>query len=401
MISILHIQTQFLYALIYLIWFKKSIYLNQNQDTLNYSIKIILFFILTHVSFTSIAQSTLLKNSLIRADIHYGFVLPEYKNFNYLINKPVTGFELSFIKKTTGKNSWENIYKYPEYGVTYSFTTLGNKDVFGYEMGLFPFVQTYLIRKKRFQLTHQFGIGVGYVTKKFDINSNYENISIGSHFNIHFNFKLGTKIQLTDKISFNSGLSFSHFSNANMAEPNLGINLFTAYTGLNYALGEQSELKKLEIEKHEPKHEFAFIYAAGGKHTRALQLTAYFTSSFSAEYKFQWKRKFHFGGGLDLFYDSSTKVEMSSPTSEAYQSIYDLRSGIHFSQEIVYNRFSFILQEGYYVGLTDHVNHKGMYNRGILRWKFDRYLVSVSMKSHLYILDYPEIGFGYYFTRKR
>lgn len=268
-------------------------------------------------------------------------------------------------------------------------------------MGVFPFVQTYLIRKKRFQLTHQFGIGLGYATKKFDINSNYENISIGSHLNIHFNVKLGTKIKLSDKLSLNSGLSFSHFSNANMAEPNLGINLFTAYAGFNYALGEQTEFKKLEIDKHITQHEFAFIYAAGGKHTRALQLNAYFTSSISTEYKFHWKRKFHVGVGLDLFYDSSTKVEMISSNSEVYKPIYDLRSGVHISQEIVYNRFSFILQEGLYVGLTDRVNQKRMYNRGILRWKFDHFLLSVSMKSHANILDYPEIGIGYYFTKKR
>lgn len=369
---------------------------------MKYTIKIILLLILINSSFKSEAQSSFFKNTLIRTDFHYGFVLPEYQNINYLVTKPINSFEISFIKKSTGKNHWEQIYKYPEVGVTCSFTTLGNKAVFGDEFGLFPFVQTYLIRKQKFQLTHQFGIGIGYATKKFDINTNYENISVGSHLNVHFNVKLGTKIVLTDKMSFNSGLSFSHFSNANMAEPNLGLNMFTAYAGLNYALGEQSEFTKMELEKHKPKHEFAFIYAFGGKHTRALQTTTYFTSSFSTEYKFHWKRKIDIGGGLDLFYDSSTKVEMNSPTSETYQSIYDLRTGIHFSQEVVYNNFSFILQEGFYVGLTDHVNQKRMYNRGILRYKFNNlFLVSFSMKSHFNILDYPEIGFGYFFTREK
>ena len=366
------------------------------------SIKIILLFILINLSFKTEGQSSFFDNKLLRADIHYGFVLPEYQDINYLVNKPINSIEISLLKKTTGKNYWEQIYKYPEFGITCSFTTLGNKNVFGNEFGLFPFVQTYLIRKPKFQLTHQFGIGVGYATKKFDIVSNYENISVGSNLNIHFNVKVGTKILLTDKISLNSGLSFTHFSNANMAEPNLGLNMFTAYAGLNYALGQQTDFSKIELEKHQSKHEFAFIYALGGKHTRALQLTTYFTSSFSTEYKFHWKKKFHFGGGLDLFYDSSTKVEMNSPNSETYQSIYDLRTGIHFSQEVVYNNFSFILQEGFYIGLTDHVNQKRMYNRGILRYKFnDRFLVSFSMKSHLNILDYPEIGFGYYFTRRK
>jgi hypothetical protein len=48
------------------------------------------------------------------------------------------------------------------------------------------------------------------------------------------------------------------------------------------------------------------------------------------------------------------------------------------------------------------VNGKRMYNRGILRWKINpHWMMSISMKSHLHILDYPELGFGYYFIRKK
>jgi len=66
----------------------------------------------------------------------------------------------------------------------------------------------------------------------------------------------------------------------------------------------------------------------------------------------------------------------------------------------VYDRFSFILQEGIYAGLVDKVNNSFMYNRAILRWKFnDHFLMHVSMRSHLHILDYPEIGFGYYLLK--
>jgi hypothetical protein len=207
---------------------------------------------------------------------------------------------------------------------------------------------------------------------------------------------------LTERLSVNAGLSFNHYSNANMAEPNLGVNMFTAFTGINYAIGEQTPFTISTLPIPEKKHEVALIVAAGGKHTRALQSTVYFTSSLSGEYKFHWKRKLHIGGGLDLFYDSSTKTEMNVPGAETYKSMYDFRTGIHFSQELVYDRFSFVLQEGFYIGMTDHVSKKTMYNRAILRWKFNEtFLLSFSMKSHLHILDYPELGFGYFFTTKK
>ncbi len=348
-----------------------------------------------------IAQSKSIENLSIRLDGHYGFVLPEYSNFNLLINKPSSGFEFSLEKKTTGKTFWEQIYKYPEFGLSFFFITLGNKDVLGNEFALYPYVKTFLIRKKRFQISNQFGLGVGYATKRFDLETNYQQIAIGSKLNVHFNYKLSTQFKLSNRFTMNAGISFSHFSNANMSEPNLGINIVTGFTGLNYALHNLKEFTSHELVQHQTKHEFALIYAAGGKHTRALQSNVYFTSSLSAEYKYHWKRKFHFGGGLDLFYDSSTKIEMG-PDNPDYKSIYDFRTGIHLSQEIVYDRFSFILQEGFYIGLVDRVDKSIMYNRAILRWKLnDRFLISASMKSHLHILDYPELGFGYYFIKKK
>ncbi len=361
---------------------------------------ILFWLLLSTVSSCALGQSKFTNNLFLRADMDYGFVLPEYQHFNYLVKSSVKGFEFSLAKKTMGKTIWEKAYKYPEYGITTAFTSLGNKNIYGYEFGLYPYFQTFLIRKTKFQMTNQFGFGVGYSTQKFNLQSDYQNISIGSHVNAHFNYKLGTRFVISDHLSINAGLSFTHFSNANMAEPNLGINLFKAYTGINYSLQPTKEFTAIEMPQHLRKNEFAFIYAFGGKHTRALQSDVFFTSSMSVEYKYHWKRKFHFGGGLDLFYDSSTKTEMSTPNSTIYKSTDDFRTGIHFSQEIVYDRFSFILQEGIYTGLTDQVTHHKIYNRAILRWKFnDHFLMHFSMKSHLHILDYPEIGFGYFLAR--
>jgi Lipid A 3-O-deacylase (PagL) len=347
------------------------------------------------------AQSKLFNQASIRADMNYGRALPEYKFFNYLVHQPVVGFELGFNKKTLGKTIWEQVYNYPEYGLNLSFTTLGNNKIFGQEWAIYPYFQLHSIRLPKFQLLHQLGLGVGFATKKFDLIDNYQNVAVGSHVNIHFNYKLAFRFKLNDYFSVNTGLSFAHYSNGNTAEPNLGVNLLSVFTGLNYALAKPETINRLEIPKHERQHEMAFIYAIGGKHTRALQSKYYFTSSLSLEYKYHWKRKLHIGVGTDLFYDSSTQTELKAPGKPAYHPIFSYRTGIHLSQEMVFERFSFTLQEGYYLGLTNHVDNSKIYNRAILRWKFNQhFFMNISMKSHLHILDYPELGFGYFFTRK-
>lgn len=361
----------------------------------------ILYFVVAAKN-SGFCQQETPKNIALRADLHYGFVIPEYKHFTYLVNEPVVSAEVSLFKQSIGRNQWEKLYKYPEAGLTFQFTTLGNREVFGHEFGLFPYVLIPFIRKDNFLFFNQFGLGIGYATKKFDLENNYQNVSVGSHLNVHFNFKLGTKFRLNDRISVNSGLSFTHYSNANMAEPNLGVNLFTAFAGMNYQLRSVPDRIENVINPHQQKHEFAFIYAAGGKHTRALQSKVYFTSSASIEYKHHTFRKIHLGGGIDISYDSATETEMSAPGKSNYKPVYDYRTGVHFSQELVYERFSFILQEGFYFGLSDRVSNSAMYNRAILRWKFNAHvLMHISMRSHLHILDYPELGIGYYFLKDR
>jgi hypothetical protein len=348
------------------------------------------------------SQSDLKNNLSLRTDLHYGFVLPEYQFFNSLVNAPISSVEFSLNKKTIGKNIWEQVYGYPEYGISILYTSLGNKNIFGNELAIYPYFKNFIIRREKFNLTTQIGVGLGYATRKFDLVSNPQNVAIGSHLNIHFNFKLGASFMIAPRWWLNSGLSFSHFSNANTAEPNLGHNFLTAFTGLQYDLAASIPRQSNTLNPFEKQHEWALIYGAGGKHTRALQSKYYFTSSVSAEYKYHWKRKLHIGAGLDLFYDSSTEIEMSIPGKEKYKPQFDYRTGVHISQELVYDRFSFILQQGLYVGLTNRVDKSNIYNRAILRWKFNAHLLAnFSFKSHLHILEYPELGIGYYFTSKK
>jgi hypothetical protein len=198
------------------------------------------------------------------------------------------------------------------------------------------------------------------------------------------------------KFHWQSGLSFDHFSNSNMKEPNLGLNYVSLYTGLKYAMGEQNENLPREIPSYAKHFDYELIYSAGGKHPRAMGSKKYFTSSGTFELKWKPFRILHFGVGADIFYDNSTEAEMLTLEMKSYKRIDDFRTGIHFSQEFVYDRLSLIIQEGFYLLLTDKVEKNVMYNRGIVRYRVsDRAFVQLAMKSHLHILDYPELGLGF------
>ena len=341
------------------------------------------------------AQNKLSDNFYVSLKYQHGFVIPEYQNFLYTVNKPVNSFAFSILKKTIGTDDWEQLYNFPHYGVTFFYSTLGNNDVFGKEFAIYPHFNLDIIRKEKFSLYNQIGVGVGYISKKFDLVDNYKNVVVGSHFNIHFNTCLGIRYNISSRIIFNTGFSFDHFSNGNTHEPNIGINSVTFYSGFNVPIGRNVDIVRHDIQSYSKNNPFKIFYSIGGKHARALDSHFYLTSSLSVEKKWSVSRVFYIGAGSDLFYDSSTKSEWSMMESSAFNNRYNFRSGIHFSQRIVYNRLSLELQEGIYLFLTDKVNHNVMYNRGIIGFQVSKlFSVRVAMKSHLHILDFPELGLG-------
>ncbi|MGL4596704.1 MAG: acyloxyacyl hydrolase [Bacteroidia bacterium] len=330
----------------------------------------------------------------VYATYHQGVIVPEYSNFSYVVDDYVRSTELTFQRETSGKDIWERTYRFPSYGISFQYASLGSKRVFGNEFSVFPFCIFHLYTHKRFQIDQQIGLGLGYSTKKLDLQSNYLSVATGSHVNAHFTLRLGMQYRLFETLHMKGGIAFNHFSNGNIQEPNLGLNYLTMYGGLGWSLAPETPKDMSVPEAWTRSHNWEFVYAIGGKHTRSLQSNFYLTSSLSGEWKWNAFRKVRFGIGADLFYDSSTRIEYGNDAT--YKKSFDYRTGIHISQQLVYNRTSILLQEGIYLGLVDRVNGYVMYNRGIVRQHVgDHLFFSLSLKSHLHILDYPEFGIGY------
>ena len=71
---------------------------------------------------------------------------------------------------------------------------------------------------------------------------------------------------------------------------------------------------------------------------------------------------------------------------------------IHISESIIFNKLTLSIQEGFYLLLNEQVEKYRIYSRGIAQYQVtDRFLMRIAMKSHIHILDYPELGFGYKF----
>jgi len=339
-------------------------------------------------------QSTFFNDTQLGISTHLGWNLPEYQFISFYTNDYISSIDLSITKESTGKNEWEQLYKYPSCGISLFYSSLGNDDIFGRELALTYFFKIDVIKHNRFNFYNRTGIGLSYVNQKFDLVENYRNVAVGSNLNIHFNMRWGIDYELTKKLELDAGMSFDHFSNGNTAEPNLGLNYLTGYAGINYRLGERSERITSELSSHERKNTFSLFTSIGGKSTRSLSSAYFLTSSLSLEVERSVWRALHLGIGADVFYDSSQETQLTDK-GESYQPINDFQTGIHFSQTLRYRKFSLSLQQGFYLGLRENIEKKPMYNRGIIRYRISKKVwLRLAMKSHLVILDYPELGIG-------
>jgi hypothetical protein len=257
-----------------------------------------------------------------------------------------------------------------------------------------------VIQKEKFNAGISLGLGLGYVTKTYEPETNPLNVVVGSHLNVHFQTKLDFRYSISDRISLQSGVALGHLSNANTAEPNIGINNLTAYLGLNYVLKREM----IATAQNKPEIERSLFYevaiAPGFKSTRALRNSRHLTMSLTGD---AWKalsRIIAIGVGPDIFYDGSAETELSIDDGKEYSSIMQWSTGVHASFSLRYDRLRLILQAGVYVGLPNEVEEESIYNRAMVRYTVsDHFITYFAMKSHLHILDHPEFGFGYRFGK--
>ncbi len=335
----------------------------------------------------------------LKANYQQGVLLFEYDFFNYIVDDKIKAFEISISKEFKGEREWQRLYKYPSVGISFFHTSLGNDSIYGKAFAVNPFIKFNLLTKPKFKIQYSVGVGLTYATKHFDLETNYANIAIASHLNIWFNTELYASYKIYKDLSLIAGTAFSHLSNANLAEPNIGINTWTFLVGAEIQVGKKSKKNTEPISKLKYKNYYNFNIAGGVKHTRRFAKKSYFSGSVEFDYNRILNHKFALGIGADLFQDNSIPDEMKRAEYELIKESYKYKSGIHISQEIIFGDVSFILHEGMYIGFLDKLNHHKFYNRGILRYKFsDHFFVSSAMKTNIFVLDMMEVGLGYYWN---
>ena len=341
-------------------------------------------------------------SSYVDLSYFYGNISRHNNDILHLITGHPEGFILSWNKKTYGNKEWEQLYNYPDYGVSLSFQDFKN-EYMGDNLAIYGHYNFYFFNRN---LMLRIGQGIALAGKPYDKEENYRNVAFGSKVlsstYLMLNYK---KERIFNRLGVQGGLSLIHYSNGNTKAPNTSINSITLNIGINYQLEtiepEYKVTEGLTNRFNEPVR-YNFVFRTGVNQSDVIDSGQFpfYIFSFYADKRINKKSAIQLG--TDVFYSNFLKeyIKYSSIAypergldgTEDYK-----RAGIFVGHELFINRLSVVTQAGYY--LYYPIDYEGrMYLRGGVKGyltKKKKLFAVVAVKAHAAQAEAVEVGIGY------
>lgn len=366
--------------------------------------KLVYFFLFVFFSIQVFAQPQLLSGSDAPLSISVlpktGFLIAHRANMSHLVKDRNTAFEIEFSQQDNRRNFTSDNYRFPSRGFALQYHDYGYKEVLGSSYAVLQFTKFNLIQKPKFGfLDFRIGSGVAYITKDYDVVSNPKNNAIGSNLNAFVNMQF-VYTKYWNHFLIGAGLEMSHYSNAAISAPNLGLNTPMAFVKLGYAISERNIFTvdtnpRIEII---PRVENKFlIHVIGGV---KQNLPGYYISKYlpigaiQAMYRKQLNFKWDFETGFDLIYNEANRQKYDDQT---YTAVETIQLGFFVGAAANFYKSQIYVNLGGYV--YNKINPAGwIYNRIGYRYNFNAHWnAMIGIKANIGIADYLEFGLGWRF----
>ena len=350
----------------------------------------LVFFILISITPLLYAADTL---SVSKTKLHFelaenvGKAVANQPSFPSVKTAQLT--EFSILRQCNGAETWHQYYHFPETGVTFLFGTFGNQEVLGNVFAAFSTINFEKNKERRWVFQKKLGFGFAYFNRPYNIQSNRENIVIGSSVTAVASLVLGAKYKVSDYLSISLGGAYFHFSNGHYQLPNLGLNSVNLRAAVSYYPFKRQNNFSAH-EKLNRKNKFQLNLKMGlGINERGGTLGPsngpkypIYLASVSVSKRYTPKAGFQVGvegnyntGAHDYILSNEvfeTKVKLKSCTSIFF-----------LGHEYFWKHLSFVLQGGVYL-------YNPFYRELLNQQK------TITTKQHLKALFTTKFGFQYY-----
>ena len=374
--------------------------------------KITLLFLLLIIGAISAKAQPTHKNYEIEARAHFGYLYFQNDQYHsalgrYSMHAPA--YELSLHHDTYGEHRWEVLHNYPSIGLTFYYSGFRNDSIskeLGRVFALYPYINFPIIPNESSTVTFKLGVGLAYLTNKFDPKENYHNYAIGSHLNAAVNLSFEYRQRIVDRLRWVTSAGLTHFSNGATRSPNMGINIFSIASGFSWHISPHKDLidKKLRPKNYlfefDGKRHFVtdYQYTLGFKDMSQQYGTHqyFFVHDLAANLMLQLSERDRLGLGLELVYDNSDKL--TKPNWDIY-----LKPGLLLSYEMLLDRVSFMFNLGIRNNVPLNSPSFGMlfYQKIAARYYFnDNLFATLAFTTYDIKADFISLGIGYHIQHK-
>ena len=314
-------------------------------------------FIICLICFTNVFSQEKASGNYFDTQIFRGNIYKHTNDIGHLITGHPDGFMLSYNWKTYGKKEWEQVYDYPDYGVSYHYLDfknqyLGVNHAIGIHYNFYFFNRNLMFRISQ---------GIGMTTNPYDKETNNKNNAFGTKIMDNNYFLLQYKKEnIIDRIGLQVGFMLTHFSNGRFKAPNSGINTIALNLGLNYNLDEKQEFIKDSLApkqsyKERIKYNIAFRTGISEGPVPHLGQRQFYHIGLYADKRIGRKSALQLG--TDVFFSRYLRdyIQFSSvafPKDHKSYTDPDVdykRIGLFVGHELFINKLSIEAQVGYYV----------------------------------------------------
>ncbi len=353
-------------------------------------------------SFAQPSKPSNRSNLMFGLKAEYGLFMSHHLELD-IFKSHFPAFEINIEKATFGKKRWESEYAYPLIGLNFWYSGMGGFNDLGVAYALYPSINFPIVKNDVNSLNFKIGLGLSYITKKFDRLTNYKNFAIGSHLNIAVSLFAEYRLSISKMTTLTAGAGLTHFSNGSMKTPNYGINLFTASIGISTYLSKPNKLlsKKVLPELYTWEFDgrkylsFEIASAFAYKDMSEQYGDSFYVFAAFANLMARVSYKSKFGIGMDLTYDGSDKMVLERRNGTFEPNSQITKIGFSIAYEMVMDRVSFLFNLGAYAKALDK-SEGDIFQRLTLKYMIsNRLFANMVLSAHLGKAEYVGFGLGY------
>lgn len=334
------------------------------------------------------------------------------KNFR---NDAIDGYQsgsLLLLKQTRGDKLWEQLYKYPVYGIGIYSAFFKETAELGTPVSVFGYFSAPFARGRKLNFNYDLGLGLTFNWNKFDPVSNPNNIAISASQSTYIEAGLRLEYPLSKRLFASVGYGLYHFSNGHLKLPNQGLNMQALKLNLRYQVNDATcSFINNPVPLFGKHYEWDIsiyggaqnvIYAGGDIDIITKYEGVYFpvfgiNNTFSRSVSYKSKIGMGFSAGYNGALNAQVAVENGELEEKDMPFGKHITMSVYPSYELVVNKLSIIIQPGFYLYRKKTAEMTPVfYQRVGVKYHFwNDYFAGISLRAYqFHISDFMEWNIG-------